>query len=121
MVSGAARAGYDRGDAYRTWNELNALALAADYIGDANAARRYRTIAERITGLSPLLSAAYFDPASGAFRGQLDDENGSPIQIEGLRGISFGNGQNAGPTNKLFFASAPDDETHGLFGTLEAQ
>jgi uncharacterized protein (TIGR03118 family) len=43
-----------------------------------------------------------------------------PIEIDGLWGIGFGNGANAGPTNTLFFAAGPDDETHGLFGSITA-
>jgi hypothetical protein len=27
----------------------------------------------------------------------------------------------AGPTTTLFFAAGPDDETHGLFGSITAQ
>jgi uncharacterized protein (TIGR03118 family) len=41
-----------------------------------------------------------------------------PIEIDGLWGIGFGNGGNAGPTDTLFFAAGPDDETHGLFGSI---
>ena len=44
----------------------------------------------------------------------------TPIVIDGLWGIGFGNGVNAGPTNTLFFAAGPDDETHGLFGSITA-
>ena len=43
-----------------------------------------------------------------------------PIEIDGLWGIGFGNGANAGPTNTLFFAAGPDEETHGLFGSITA-
>ena len=43
-----------------------------------------------------------------------------PIEIDGLWGIGFGNGVAAGPTNTLFFAAGPDDETHGLFGSITA-
>jgi uncharacterized protein (TIGR03118 family) len=43
-----------------------------------------------------------------------------PIEIEGLWGIGFGNGSAAGPTNTLFFAAGPDEETHGLFGSITA-
>ena len=44
----------------------------------------------------------------------------TPIEIDGLWGIGFGNGAAAGPTNTLFFAAGPDDETHGLFGSITA-
>jgi uncharacterized protein (TIGR03118 family) len=43
-----------------------------------------------------------------------------PISIDGLWGIGFGNGTGSGPTNSLFFAAGPDDETHGLFGSITA-
>ena len=43
-----------------------------------------------------------------------------PIEIDGLWGIGFGNGASSGPTNTLFFAAGPDDETHGLFGSITA-
>jgi uncharacterized protein (TIGR03118 family) len=41
-----------------------------------------------------------------------------PIVIDGLWGIGFGNGAAAGPTNTLFFAAGPEDETEGLFGSI---
>jgi len=44
-----------------------------------------------------------------------------PITIDGLWGIGFGNGAGSGPTNTLFFAAGPDDETHGLFGSITLQ
>jgi uncharacterized protein (TIGR03118 family) len=59
-----------------------------------------------------------FDPADGTFLGQLRDEAGKPIMIDGLWGITFGNGGNGGDRNALYFASGPDGETHGLFGSL---
>ena len=59
-----------------------------------------------------------FDPVSGKFLGQLRDESGKPIAIDGLWGIVFGNGAAGGDRNALYFASGPDGETHGLFGSL---
>ena len=61
---------------------------------------------------------AAFNPNTGNFQGLLRGPIGMPIAIEGLWGIGFGNGANAGPTNTLFFAAGIDDENHGLFGTL---
>jgi uncharacterized protein (TIGR03118 family) len=61
-----------------------------------------------------------FDPESGRYRGEMKDENGKPIVIDGLWGITFGNGGNGGDRNALYFAAGPDDETHGLFGSLRA-
>jgi hypothetical protein len=41
------------------------------------------------------------------------------IVIDGLWAIAFGLGGAAnGPTNTLFFAAGPDEESHGLFGSL---
>jgi uncharacterized protein (TIGR03118 family) len=61
-----------------------------------------------------------FDPATGKFLGQLSDKRGQPLAIDGLWGLSFGNGALAGPTNRLFFAAGIQDESHGLFGSLQA-
>lgn len=41
------------------------------------------------------------------------------LSIDGLWGIGFGNGQASGPTNVLYFAAGPDDETNGYFGKIE--
>ena len=60
-----------------------------------------------------------FDPATGAFLGQLQDQNGHPITINGLWGLAFGNGGLAGDTTTLFFAAGLNDEADGLFGTIE--
>jgi uncharacterized protein (TIGR03118 family) len=59
-----------------------------------------------------------FDPTTGALLGQLSDATGAPISIHGLWGLWFGNGGNGGVTTKLYFAAGPDNETHGLFGSL---
>jgi uncharacterized protein (TIGR03118 family) len=59
-----------------------------------------------------------FDPATGTFLGTLKDASGQPIEIDGLWGLVFGNGRTAGDANALYFAAGPDDETHGLFGSL---
>lgn len=56
---------------------------------------------------------------SGTFLGQLRNQNGHPITINGLWGLAFGNGALAGDTNTLFFASGLNDEADGLFGSVE--
>jgi uncharacterized protein (TIGR03118 family) len=60
-----------------------------------------------------------YDPKTGAFRGRLRHEDGSPIEIEGLWGLRFGNGVTGTPTTLLFTAGI-DDEAHGLFGAIQA-
>jgi uncharacterized protein (TIGR03118 family) len=61
-----------------------------------------------------------FNPATGLLLGHLADALNSPIAIDGLWGIGFGNDGNAGPHNALFFAAGIEDEAHGLFGSLTA-
>ena len=58
----------------------------------------------------------------GTFDGQLNGKGGQPLAIEGLWGLSFGNGtKNGGKANALYFAAGPDDEAHGLFGSITAK
>ena len=52
--------------------------------------------------------------------GPLKGTDHRPISIDGLWGIGFGNGANAGPSTTLFFAAGPEDETEGLFGSITA-
>ncbi len=61
-----------------------------------------------------------FDPFSGSFAGTISDTNGNPISISGLHGLSFGNGSSAGVTGVLFFTAGPNNQTHGLFGSMES-
>jgi uncharacterized protein (TIGR03118 family) len=62
-----------------------------------------------------------FNPLTGELLGQLEDRRGEPIEIEGLWGLAFGNGDIAGRTNWLYFTAGIDDEAHGLFGRISAQ
>jgi uncharacterized protein (TIGR03118 family) len=59
-----------------------------------------------------------FDVETGKFLGNLADQNGNTIQIDGLWALSFGNGGKAGPYNTLYFTAGPVDETQGLFGSI---
>ena len=69
-----------------------------------------------------------FDPAqltsAGEFEaiGLMHSAAGKPIKIDRLWALQFGHGTTAssanGLTNTLFFTAGPDDEAHGLFGTL---
>jgi uncharacterized protein (TIGR03118 family) len=52
--------------------------------------------------------------------GPLRGADHRPLAIDGLWGISFGNGMFNAPTSSLYFAAGPDDENHGLFGTVTA-
>jgi uncharacterized protein (TIGR03118 family) len=63
---------------------------------------------------------AYAEHGNGHFthRGELRDESGRSLTIDGLWALEFGQGGNNGPAGTLFFTAGPDDETHGLFGQI---
>ncbi len=65
---------------------------------------------------------AYQEQANGSwvFAGALKNANGRPLTIDGLWALQFGNDAAAGPSTTLFFTAGPDDETHGLFGSITA-
>jgi uncharacterized protein (TIGR03118 family) len=58
-----------------------------------------------------------YNPDNGAHLGVLRQRNGVPIQIDGLWGLMFGNG-NAAKTGELIFSAGPDGESHGLLGKI---
>ena len=58
--------------------------------------------------------------SSWVYKGQLRLADGTPIAIDGLWAIAFGNGSAAGPTNTLYFLSGPSGEKHGLYGSITA-
>jgi len=62
-----------------------------------------------------------YDPASGASLGTLSTPAGTPIAVDGLWGIAFGNGINGQPVNTLFYTAGPADETHGVYGRIDSQ
>jgi uncharacterized protein (TIGR03118 family) len=65
-----------------------------------------------------------FDPTTGAYLGQLNQPNGTPIAITGLWDLDFGDGTpGSGKTNQLFFdagPNAPGVSINGLFGVIRA-
>jgi uncharacterized protein (TIGR03118 family) len=59
-----------------------------------------------------------YDPATGAFQGELSGPGGGPITIDGLWGLRFApTALNANP-NALYFTAGLNHEADGLFGTL---
>jgi uncharacterized protein (TIGR03118 family) len=62
---------------------------------------------------------AAFNRETGKFQSMMIGTNGSPVTIDGLWGLKFGNGFSAGPANVLFFAAGIQGENHGLFGSLK--
>jgi uncharacterized protein (TIGR03118 family) len=62
---------------------------------------------------------AYEETASGfEHRGTLRDATGGKLVIDGLWALEFGNAGNNGNPDTLFFTAGPNDESHGLFGTI---
>src|SRR6266702_4256484 len=59
-----------------------------------------------------------YDTNTGGFDGQLKDQQGKPIQVDGLWGLAFGNNGQAGKKNELFFSAGIGDESHGVFGKI---
>jgi uncharacterized protein (TIGR03118 family) len=61
---------------------------------------------------------AAYNPVSARFEGLVRNLDNSILSIDGLWGLSFGNGAAAGPSTTLFFSAGPNGEADGLFGTL---
>jgi uncharacterized protein (TIGR03118 family) len=59
-----------------------------------------------------------FNISTGAWVGNMFNVNTLPVQIDGLWGLTFGNGGSSGPTGTLFFTAGPFGETHGIFGSI---
>lgn len=59
-----------------------------------------------------------YNVVTGEFAGKMLNSSANSIVIDGLWGLSFGNGKTAGPATTLFFSAGPNDEADGLFGTL---
>jgi len=57
--------------------------------------------------------------ANGEFKGLLRGVHEGPIVIDGLWGLKFGNDGRGGRSSTLYFSAGPDDENHGLFGSLD--
>jgi len=57
--------------------------------------------------------------ADGEFQGLLQGVHEGPIMIDGLWGLKFGNDGKGGRSITLYFSAGPDDENHGLFGSLD--
>lgn len=59
-----------------------------------------------------------FDLVTGLQTGYLLNTQGETARVDGLWGLSFGNGQSLGRSNYLYFAAGPNEEADGLFGSL---
>lgn len=63
---------------------------------------------------------AAYNPFTLQFIGLMRNPDNSVLSIDGLWALVFGNGANSAAYNSLFFTAGPQDESHGLFGSLTA-
>ena len=61
-----------------------------------------------------------YNPVSGQWLGALSDSAGKPLHLDGLWGLSFGNGVAGQATNALYYAAGPNDEKDGVYGVIRA-
>jgi uncharacterized protein (TIGR03118 family) len=66
----------------------------------------------RINPFAPLPNGKF------VFEGQLRS-HGALLFIDGLRSLQFGNDSAAGSSKTLFFTAGPDEESHGLFWSID--
>ncbi len=59
-----------------------------------------------------------YNAVTGRHERMMLDDNGNPLSIDGLWGLSFGNNGKAGSAIELYFTAGPNDEQNGLFGKL---
>jgi hypothetical protein len=59
-----------------------------------------------------------FNNSTGAYVGKLDDTSGNPISVDGIWGLTFGNGLSDGDANSLYFTAGPNSEFDGVFGKI---
>ena len=57
-------------------------------------------------------------PGQFVHDGELRGSDNKPLAIDGLWALQVSQGGNNGPAGQLFFTAGPDEETHGLFGTI---
>ncbi|HEX5472529.1 MAG TPA: TIGR03118 family protein [Lacipirellulaceae bacterium] len=52
--------------------------------------------------------------------GPLKNAGNIPLVIDGLWSLTVGNNGSAGSSNRVYFSAGPSDESHGLFGVIQA-
>jgi uncharacterized protein (TIGR03118 family) len=60
-----------------------------------------------------------YDLSSNSFVSQLNELNGSPVDIDGLWTLTIGNDGRGGSADKLYFTAGPERGANGLFGILQ--
>lgn len=59
-----------------------------------------------------------YNATTGASLGPMLNSGGTALAIDGLWGLTFGNGGSGGSATTLYFTAGPASESHGLFGSL---
>lgn len=59
-----------------------------------------------------------YNISTGAWIGNMLNASDLAVQIDGLWGLTFGNGAGGGPTNTLFFTGGTYGGVHGIFGMI---
>lgn len=65
-------------------------------------------------------SIVAFDTATRSAVDFLRDASGGILHIDGLKGLTFGNGISLGEANSLYFSAGPQNGAEGLFGKIQA-
>ncbi len=55
----------------------------------------------------------------GTLAGQPTDKKGTPLNVDGLWALVFGDGSNNASTTSLYFTAGPNMETEGIFGKFD--
>lgn len=61
---------------------------------------------------------AAFNPKTGAFHDYLRNRTGEPLVLDGIWGLTFGNGVSLGDANSLYYTAGPNLEQDGVFGRV---
>jgi uncharacterized protein (TIGR03118 family) len=59
-----------------------------------------------------------YNASTGAWIGNMQNVNNVVLEIDGLWGLTFGNGSGGGPAGTLFFTAGSFGEKHGIFGAI---
>jgi len=101
--------GSDAGGHIKAFNSPWGMALAPKHFGDKSDSLLVGNF-----GSGTIMA---FE-ANGEFGGLLKDSHHQPMVINGLWGLTFGNGGRAGASSELFFSAGLNDESDGLFGRI---
>ncbi len=63
---------------------------------------------------------AAFNPKTGAFHDVLRSKTGEPLNLDGIWGLTFGNGVSLGDAMSLYYTAGPNQEQDGVFGRVTA-